>query len=231
MVGAVALCGRCEGEEGGRGGGGPGRGGRRRRPERRRRRPEGRRRRVAAGEVVLLAEVGPRRAPGRRQGLGEARRDRRRRRGPVREIQGGRGRRQRRDALGLAAAAAAPAVAAGSLVVRGRFLRRVGAPSLPPARRGRFRCRRGKHDACAADEDVLARRLGGRRPRRHRGQARGPREPGPTCLVTFVDVERRQGSFWLEGALHKIRRCDGFLFDKCSLRPTAHRLKLAHLTR
>ena len=64
VVGAVALCGRGgEGEEGGRRGGGPGRGGRRRRPERRRRRPEARRRRVAAREVVLLAEVRPRRAP------------------------------------------------------------------------------------------------------------------------------------------------------------------------
>ena len=85
--------------------------------------------------------------------------------------------------------------------------------------------RRGEHDARAADEDEA--RLGGRRPRRDPG-ARDPREPGPTCLVTFVDVERRHGSFWLEGALHEIRRCDGFLFDKCSLRCATHRLKIAH---
>ena len=49
--------------------------------------------------------------------------------------------------------------------------------------------------------------------------------------MTFVYVERRHGSFWLEGALHKVRRCDGVLFDKCSLRPAAHRLKLARLKR
>ena len=49
--------------------------------------------------------------------------------------------------------------------------------------------------------------------------------------MTLVDVERRHDSFWLEGALHEIRRCDGFLCDKSALRCAVHGLKLAHLTR
>ena len=81
------------------------------------------------------------------------------------------------------------------------------------------RRRRGEHDARAADEDELARL----RRRRHRGQARGPREPGPA----FVDAQGRHRGLLDDryGGTVARQGFDGRLFDDCALRRGTRRLR------